>query len=165
MATFTTDGSGRLVATAGPALHIPPTQNITGSLIDAAASKTMAAQQTLSNAVKSLGAGQKGAGKRRRRTRRRGGAVNLNAQVPMLPEAGTIKGVSHETNHITAVDTLNQIRADGIYDQHINAQPYQVAGRLRKTKRKSNGGRHHRTNRRKHRKSVTHRRRKHSARK
>jgi len=163
MATFTTDGSGRLVATAGPALHIPPTQNVTGSLIDAAASKTMAAQQTLANAVKSLGAGQKGAGKRRKT--RKGGAVNLNAQVPMLPEAGTIKGVSHETNHINAVDTLNQIRADGIYDQHINAQPYQVAGRVRKTKRKSNGSRHHRTHRRKHRKSSTHRRRKHSSRK
>ena len=162
MATFTTDSTGRLIATAGPPLHIPPTQNITGSLIDAASAKTMAAQETLANAVKSLGAGQKGAG---RRKKRRGGAVTLNAQVPMLPEAGTIKGISHETNHINAVDTLNQIRADGVYEQHINAQPIQVAGRLRKTRRKTNGSRHHRTHRRKHRKSVTRRRRKHSHRK
>ena len=53
MATFTTDSTGRLIATAGPPLHIPPTQNITGSLIDAASAKTMAAQETLANAVKS----------------------------------------------------------------------------------------------------------------
>jgi hypothetical protein len=164
MATFTTDGTGRLIATAGPPLHIPPTQHITGSFIDAATAKTLAAQQVVSEAAKSLGIGQRGSGRHSRKWR--GGAVNLNAQIPFLPEAGTIRGVSHETNHLTSVNNLNQIRADGIYDQHINAAPYQVAGRkLRKTKRKSNGSRHHRTHRRKRSKSSSHRGRKRSSRK
>lgn len=145
MATFTTDTSGRIVATAGPPLFVPPTQNITGSAIDAASAKTLQSQATAASAAKALGVGQKGG---RRKTRRRGGA-NLNAQVPYIPEAGTIKGVSHETNHLNAVNTLNQLKADSIYDQHINAKPMQVAGRRRKTRRKSNGRRRNGTHRRK----------------
>jgi len=129
-------------------MYLPPTQNITGSAIDAASSKTLADQATAASASKTLGVGQKGA----RRRRRRGGAVNLNAQVPLLPEAGTIKGVSHETNHLNAVNTLNQLKADAVYDSQINAPPIQLGGR--KTKRKSNGRRKHRTNRRKHSKST-----------
>lgn len=159
MATFTTDSTGRLVASAGPKMYIPPTQNISGSAIDAASSKTLADQATAAQASKTLGVGQKGASRRRgRRTRRRrgGAAPNLNAQVPILPEAGTIKGVSHETNHLNAVNTLNQLKADAVYDSAINAPPVKLGGR--KTKRKSNGGRKHRTHRGKHRKS-THRNR------
>lgn len=154
MATFTTDATGRLVATAGPKVYIPPTQSISGSAIDAASSKTLADQATSAAASKALGVGQKGASRRRRR----GGSTNMNAQVPLLPEAGTIKGVSHETNHLNAVNNLNQLKADSVYDSQINAPAMQVAGRKRKTKRKSNGGRHRRTHRGKHRKS-THRRR------
>jgi len=149
MATFTTDAAGRLVASAGPKMYIPPTQSISGSAIDAASSKTLADQATAAQAAKTLGVGQKGASRRRRR---RGGAVNLNAQVPILPEAGTIKGVSHETNHLNAVNTLNQLKADAVYDSAINAPPMKLGGR--KTKRKSNGRRKHRTNRRKHSKSA-----------
>jgi len=155
MATFNTDATGRLVATAGPKMYIPPTQNITGSAIDAASSKTLSDQETAATASRTLGVGQKGAGRRRRR----GGAVNLNAQVPILPEAGTIRGVSHETNHLNAVNTLNQLKADSIYDSQINAPAFQVAGRKRKTRRKSNGGRNRRTYRRKYRKSSNRNRR------
>lgn len=156
MATFTPDSTGRLVATAGPPLHIPGLQSITGSVLDAASAKTMAAQQTQAAAAKSLGVGQRGSG---RRKFWHGGAANPNAQIPYLPEAGTIQGVSHETNHLNGVNTLNQIRADGIYDQHINATPIQLAGRrLRKTKRKANGRRHNRTHRGKRSKSSRGRR-------
>lgn len=156
MATFTTDTVGRLIASAPPKMYIPPTQNISGSAIDAASSKTLSDQSTAAQAAKTLGVGQKGA-----RRRRRGGAVNLNAQVPILPEAGTIKGVSHETNHLNAVNTLNQLKADAVYDSAIKAAPVRLGGR--KTKRKHNGRRKRRTHRRKHSKS-SHRRRRSSRR-
>lgn len=161
MATFTPDATGRLVVTQGPPLHVPPTQHVTGSFIDAASSKTLASQAQQAAAYKSLGAGVRG-GKRKAR---RGGAVNLNAQVPYLPEAGTIRGVSHETNHLNAVNNLNQIRADASYDSQIHAPAYQVAGKRRKTARKSNGRRHKRTHRRNSRKSSHHRRGRRSTRK
>lgn len=158
MATFTTDASGRLVASAPPKMYIPPTQNISGSAIDAASSKTLADQATAAAASKALGVGQKGASRRRRKhsrkhsrkhrnTRRGGAAPNLNAQVPILPEAGTIKGVSHETNHLNATNTLNQLKADAVYDSQINAPPVKLGGR------KNNGSRKRRTHRRKHGKS------------
>jgi hypothetical protein len=157
MATFTPDSTGRLVATSGPPLHIPPLQSITGSVLDAASAKTMSAQQTQAEAARFLGVGQRGAGKRKFW---HGGAANLNAQIPYLPQAGTIKGVSHEMNHLNGVNTLNQIRADKVYDQHINATPIQLAGRrLRKTKRKANGRRNNRTYRGKRSKSSRSRRR------
>ena len=161
MATFTADSTGRMIATAGPALHIPPPQTITGSLIDAASAKTLAAQQTQASAARALGVGQRAGSRRKMRKMRkmRGGAVNLNAQVPYIPEAGSIRGVSHETNHLTAVNNLNQIRADAVYDTQINASPLQVAGRARKTRRKANGRRDNRTHRRKRGKSAGSRRR------
>ncbi len=170
MATFTADSTGRMIATAGPALHLPPTQSITGSMIDAASAKTLAAQQTQASAARALGVGQR-AGSRRarkmrtRKSKRRGGAVNLNAQVPYIPEAGSIRGVSHETNHITAVNNLNQIRADAVYDSQINAAPLQVAGRARKTRRKANGRSNNRTHRRKRGKPAGGRRRRSRTRK
>lgn len=161
MATFTPDATGRFIVTQGPPLHIPPTQHVTGSFIDAASSKTLASQAQQVAAYKSLGAGIRG-GKRRTK---RGGAVNMNAQVPYLPEAGTIQGVSHETNHLTAVNNLNQIRADASYDSQIHAPAYQVAGKRRKTVRKSNGRRHKRSHRGHSRKSTHHRRGRRSSRK
>lgn len=161
MATLTPDATGRFIVTQGPPLHIPPTQHVTGSFIDAASSKTLASQAQQVAAYKSLGAGTRG-GKRRTK---RGGAVNMNAQVPYLPEAGTIQGVSHETNHLTAVNNLNQIRADASYDSQIHGPAYQVAGKRRKTVRKSNGRRHKRSHRGHGRKSAHHRRGRRSSRK
>jgi hypothetical protein len=71
----------------------------------------------------------------------RGGVapVNMNAQIPSLPEGGTIPGVSHAQNHLKAVDNLNQIRASAAGDSLINAQPKQHGGsskKKRKTKRR-----------------------------
>jgi hypothetical protein len=137
-------------------------------MIDAASAKTLAAQQTQASAARALGVGQRAGSRRagsRRKSKRRGGAVNLNAQVPYIPEAGSIRGVSHETNHLTAVNNLNQIRADAVYDSQINAAPLQVAGRARKTRRKANGRSHNRTHRRKRGKPAGGRRRRSRTRK
>ena len=123
----TVTSTGQIIVNQGPPLHTGFTQNITGSPIDAAASKTLAAQQLQTAAAKSLGAGQKGSSRRRRRRMR--GGVNLNASIPTVPEAGTIPGVSHAQNHLNAVDNLNQIRADKVYDGLHNATPRSVGGK------------------------------------
>ena len=118
-----------------------------------------ASQQLQSDAAKNLGAGQKGSGRRKTRRKRgklslwRGGASpNLNVNIVELPSANSIPGVSHETNHINAVDNLNQLRANSLYDGLANATPRMVGG---KNKGKSkNGSRHNRTHRRKRSKST-----------
>lgn len=155
----TVTSTGQIIVNQGPPLHTGFTQNITGSPIDAAAGKTLAAQQLQTAAAKSLGAGQKGSSRRRRRRMR--GGVNLNASIPTVPEAGTISGVSHTQNHLDAVNNLNQIRADKVYDGLHNATPRSVGGK-RSRKVKKNGRSHKRTHRRKHSKHVTrHRRTRH----
>ena len=146
---------GRIIHQA-PGLYTPPTQNIEGSILEAAAGKTIASNAAQAEAAKSLGAGQKGSGRRRRF---RGGGTNLNAHPVNLPSAGTIPGADPTTQHIKAVDNLNQIRADKVGDADINAQPVRLGGRRTKRSRKSkNGRRSKRTHRRGGRKS-THRRR------
>lgn len=170
--------NGQIVITQGPTPHTGFTQHITGSPLEAAAAKTLAAQQAQIQASKTLGAGQKGAGKRRKSTKRKGGAApNMEVKVPAIPEAGTIPGVSHEQNHINAINNLNQLRASSAYDSLINANPIKLGGFVlrdaeamypgsgsqedtkgrRKTKKK-HGRRHKRTHRRRSSKS-THRRR------
>jgi hypothetical protein len=169
MATFTIGSDGQMVASQGPTLQLGHTQNITGGILEAASSKTIASQQMQSDTAKSLGAGQKGAGRRkslrrdklslrrdklslRRKSVRRGGAApNLNVNIVELPTANSISGVSHETNHINAIDNLNQLRANSVYDGLANATPRMIGG---KHKRKAkNGSRHNRTHRRKRSKS------------
>ncbi len=158
----TVTSNGQIIVTQGPPLHTGFTQNITGTPIDAAASKTLAANAQQVAAAKSLGAGQKGASRKRRgKKRRMRGGVNLNASIPSIPEAGTIPGVSHAQNHLDAVNNLNQIRADKVYDGLHNATPRSVGGK-RSRKVKKNGRSHKRTHRRKHGKHVTrHRRTRH----
>jgi hypothetical protein len=159
---MTTLANGQIIP-ARPPLHTPPLQHLEGSALDVASSKTIATQQLQAAASKSLGAGQKGSS-RTKRHRKRGGATNMNAQIPDLPEGGTIKGVSHTQNHLDGVNNLNQIRADKVGDALINAQPIQLGGLLmkkapgvyvlhntkRKRKTKKHGRRSHRTHRRKH---------------
>jgi hypothetical protein len=188
MASFTTGPNGQIIAAAGPPLHTPAAQTITGGPINAAAAKTMAAQAQQVEAAKALGAGQKGSSRRRRR--HRGGASNLNASIPFMPTANSIPGVSAENNHLNSVNNLNQIRADKVYDALQNAPPVKMGGFLgeedrtegaeelypmsgsqhestrRKHKRrhrtsKKHGGRRHRTHRRGNRKSSTRSRRRH----
>ncbi len=148
------------------------TQNIEGGPIEAATAKTLASQARAAAAAKALGAGMKGSARRRYR----GGAVNLNASIPVIPEANSIKGVSHVTNHLNAVNNLNQIRADKVYDNLINATPMKVGGfrfrdaeemypgsgthedTIRSRKSKKHGRRSKRTHRRKRNKSSTRRR-------
>jgi hypothetical protein len=177
----TTDASGRILITQGPALHTGFIQRLSGSPIDAATSKTLSTIATQASASRAMGVGQKGARRsvsRRRRSRsrfgtrrrsqmhlrrrsRQGGAVNLHANIPQIPEAGTISGVSVSQNHLNNVNTLNQIRADKVYDSLINSPAIQRAGRREQMCGSGNGRSRKRTHRRKHRKSASTRRRKH----
>lgn len=165
--------NGQIIINSGPPLHTGFIQHIQGGPIDAAAAKTLATQQSQVNAAKALGAGQKGSSRKRRRMR---GGVNLNANIPSIPEANTIPGVSHTQNHLNAVNNLNQLRHDQVYDGLNNATPIKMGGfrmrdaegiypgsgtqvdtkRSRKTKKK-HGSRHKRINRRISRKSTSHR--------
>ncbi len=161
---MTTLPSGQIIPQA-PALHTPPVQDLEGSALEAASAKTLASNAKLAETAKAMGAGQKGSG--RRRKHRRGGAENLNAHPPNLPEAGTIRGVSAMNNHLANVNNLNQIRADASGDKFLHAQPYDPTptkgGRRTKRHRKAKNGRSHkRTHRRGNRKS-THRSRRRSS--
>jgi hypothetical protein len=151
--------TGQVIPTQ-PALHIPGVQDIEGSPLEAASAKTLASNAALAETAKHMGAGQKGAG---RRKKQRGGAtVNLNAHLPILPEAGTVKGVSAANNHLANIDNLNAIRTGAMYDKLGSLQPYDpmAGGRRTKRKRKAKNGRSSkRTNRRRNRKSSSHRRR------
>lgn len=165
--------NGQIIVNSGPPLHTGFVQNIQGSPLEAAAAKTLAAQANQVAAAKALGAGQKGASRKRRRMR---GGVNLTANIPSIPEAGTIQGVSHAQNHMNAINHLNQIKADQVYDGLINATPMKMGGfRLRDAEglypgsgthedtkhhrrtKKKHGSRHKRVNRRVSRKSSSRR--------
>lgn len=154
--------NGQIIINQGPPLHTGFTQNITGTPIDAAANRTLAAQAQQVAAAKSLGAGQKGSSRRKRtrRNRMRGG-VDLTAKIPSLPSANSIPGVSNENNHMNAVNNLNQIRADKVYDGLHSATPRTVGGK-RSRKAKKHGRSHKRTHRRKYGKHASrHRRSRH----
>ena len=154
---MTTLASGQIIP-AAPALHTPPIQDLQGSALEAASKTTLDSNAKLAETAKAMGAGQKGSS-RRKRSLRRGGADSLNAHIPSVPEAGTIRGVSHAQNHLTNVNNLNQIRADASGDKLMNAQPYDpttTGGRRTKRHRKAkNGRRNNRTHRRGNRKSTT----------
>lgn len=152
-----------------PPLILPAGQKVIGSAIDTAANKTVNAIQQQAAASRSLGVGQKGSGRRKR-----GGATNMNARIPSIPEAGTIPGVSFAQNHLDGTDNLNQIRADKVGDALINSPPIQLGGRLvkrgdgfyvltsdtkRKPRTKKHGRRSHRNHRRKHNRTSRNRRR------
>jgi hypothetical protein len=158
----TTTANGTIIPDP-PALYRPPTQTITGSAVDAAAAKNVAATSAQAAASKSLGAGQRGSSRRRKRKMRGGVApVNMNAQIPNLPEGGTIKGVSHEQNHLKAVDNLNQLRASAVGDSLINAQPKQHGGSRKKKRKTKRNGRHSKRNNRGGRSKRSTRRRRNS---
>ena len=154
----TVTGSGQIIVNQAPTPHLGFTQHITGSPIDAAANKTLAAGAQQAAAAKAMGVGQKGSSRKRRMR----GGTNWNANIPAgVPEAGTIPGVSHASVHLGGVDNLNQTRANGVYDSFHNATPRAVGGK-RSRKVKKNGRSHKRTHKRKHRKHATrHRRTRH----
>lgn len=170
--------NGQIIINSGPPLHTGFVQHIEGGPIEAAAAKTMAAHASQVAAAKALGAGQKGSSRRRRKMK---GGVNLNANIPSIPEAGTIPGVSHAQNHLNAVNNLNQIRASQVYDGLTNATPIKMGGfrlrgaedlypgsgtevdtKHRRRTKKKHGSRNKRVNRRVSRKSTSRRSRKRS---
>jgi hypothetical protein len=151
--------SGRIIAET-PEISIPAAQKISGSALEVAAAKTIETQEAAAQAAKELGAGQKGASRRRKskKVKRGGAAPSLNASPPSVPTANSVPGVSMAENHVKAVDLLNQLKADKVYDQYIDAQPVSVGGRRKRSRKAKNGRRHNRTHRRGNRKS-THRNR------
>jgi hypothetical protein len=188
MASYTTASNGQVILTSGAPLHIPAAQNIQGGLIEAASAKTIASQAAAADHYKNLGAGQKGAGRRRSRKHkakrksrkvRRGGAQSLN-MVPLgLPTANSVPGVNADDVLKGSVDLKNQIVADKSYDHLRGATPiklggfrfrdaeelYPGSGSQEDTKGQSkvkHGRRSKRTHRRRHRKSAHRRSRKRS---
>jgi hypothetical protein len=164
---MTTLPSGQIIPVQ-PALRLPPVQHLEGSALEAASTKTLASNSALAETAAKLGAGQKGSGRKKLKKLRKGGAQNLHATLPSLPEAGTIPGVSHANNHLANVNNLNQLVADRTGDALMNAQPYDPTptkgGRRTKRYRKAKNGRSNkRTHRRGNRKSSAHRRRSRSS--
>ena len=157
---MTTLPSGQIIPLQ-PALRLPPVQHLQGSALEAASTKTLESNAALADTAAKLGAGQKGSS---RKKLRKGGAQNLHASIPSVPEAGTIPGVSHANNHLANVNNLNQLVADRTGDALMNAQPYDPTptkgGRRTKRHRKAKNGRSNkRTHRGRNRKSTTRRRR------
>jgi hypothetical protein len=148
-----------------PALHPGFTQNVEGGLLKAATTSTLTQQATNAAAVRGLGAGQKGARRRTKRRKLRGGA---NVAPLAIPTANSIKGVHPENNQIKGVDALNRIKVGAMYDDLGSSPPYLVGGfrmrgpddeeltggRKRRRKTKKHGRSHKRTHRRSHRKSA-----------
>lgn len=125
MASYTTTSNGQVILTSGPPLVIPSTQNVQGGLVEAASAKTLASQAAAAQQYKNLGAGQKGAG---RRKKKRGGAQNLN-MVPLgLPTANSVPGVNADDVFKASVDLKNQIAADKSYDHLVGTTPIKVGG-------------------------------------
>lgn len=149
----TTGSDGRILINEGPELHTGFKQTgVAGGPINAASAKTISSLSQHAATASALGAGQKGSSRRHRKRRHRGGAVNLNANVPDIPTANSIPGVSHVDTHINSVNNLNSARYAGVYDKLINAPPIQVKGgtkkRRNKSKKRKNGRRSKRTHRR-----------------
>ena len=146
---------GRIIINEGPDMILGAKQTgVPGGILNAASAKTVASINQHAAAAKALGAGQKGASRKRshKRRRHRGGAEqNLNANIPNIPSAGSIPGVNPADNHIKAFNTLNSIRYAGSYDKLLNAQPIKLTGGTKKRKSKSkrkHGRRSKRTHRR-----------------
>jgi len=142
-----------------PAMKVAPTQMVTGGILNNAANITAASREHQIETAQKMGAGQKGAG--RRRKAKRGGATSLNAPSSLLPTAGSVPGVDPTDTHIKIMNGYNDVKAGATYDKAGNLPPYdphKTGGK--RTKRKSKHGRRHsRTHRRGHNKSTRHHRR------
>ncbi len=150
--------NGQIIPAAAP-MKFPAAQIVPGGPLNAAADVTISQRNAQIETAAKMGAGQKGAG--RRRKVKRGGSQNLNVHASSLPTAGSIPGVDPTNTHKNLTDTLNQLRADRTGDALHNAAPYYPAKTGgKRTKRKSkHGRRNNRTHRRGHRKSSHTRRR------
>lgn len=145
--------NGKIILTDGPSLNTGFKQTgVEGGPINAASAKTMNSLTQTAEAAKAMGAGQKGSSRRRRRKFRGGGGPNMNANIPEIPTANSIPGVSFGDTHVAAVNNLNALKYAGAYDKLMNAPPIQIKGgtrkRRNKTKKRKNGRRSKRTHRR-----------------
>lgn len=142
-----------------PALQTAKAQMVPGGILNAAAGKTIESNLKQAETAQKMGAGQKGAA--RRKKTKRGGAQNLNAPSSLLPSAGSIAGVDPEQTSRENIDRLNAVKAAAVGDKLANASPYYPAkSGGKRTKRKSKHGRRHsRTHRRGHNKSARNNRR------
>jgi hypothetical protein len=136
---------GKIMITDGPALNTGFKQMaVEGGPINAASAKTVSSLNQAAETAKAMGAGQKGSSRRRKH---RGGS-----NIPTIPTANSVPGVSYADTHVDAVNNLNALRYAGAYDKLMNAPPVQVKGGTRKRKSKSkkrkNGRRSKRTHRR-----------------
>lgn len=148
-----------------PEMKVAPVQNVTGGILNNAADVTISSRNHQIETAAKFGAGQKGAGRRKKKVRR-GGAANLNVTASLLPSAGSIPGVDPTNSHIKGIDNLNAIRAAATYDKASSLPAYDPTPTSggKRTKRKSkHGRRHNRTHRRGHNKSTRtrHRSRRH----
>jgi hypothetical protein len=152
MSTIT--AGGQIIEAAHSAPNEPHApQKIAGSAVDAATASLSAKISQQVAASKSLGAGQRGAGKRRKKYKGGGNVVP-----PAIPTASSIQGISPASVHAGAVNNLAQLRAGAVYDKHIGAQPMQVGGKKKKTRRKRNGRNNTRNHRRSRRSSRSNKR-------
>lgn len=142
-----------------PALVTAKPQMVTGGILNAAADVTAKSREAQIETAQKMGAGQKGAG--RRRKTKRGGAENLNAPASLLPTASSVPGVDPTKTHTDLIDHLNAIKSAAVGDKLQNAAPYYPAkSGGKRTKRKAKHGRRHsRTHRRGHNKSTRRHRR------
>ena len=152
---MTTLPNGQIIPAQVPAHTEQHVQNMTGSAVDAASQKNLASVAAQAAQVKHLGAGQKGGSN----------VVPFN-----LPEANSIKGISHAGIHEAAGNLHAQLKANAAGDSLANANPIQLGGmqkfsdgvyRMKMSKTKRNGRSHKRSNRRKRRRTTRRRRRNH----
>lgn len=151
-APTTVHASGQIVATGLPLQNTGHVQNLEGGLINHAVAKTAASIHAQAAHAKAGGVTMRGSG------RKRGGA---DAHVPIVPEGGTIPGVSFAGNHANLLNIHNQLNSGKVYDGLTNTQPYKVSGGKRRSKTKRHGrirhNRHsHRNNRKRTRRSRRH---------
>ena len=149
-APTTVHSNGQVVVTGLGPQSVGTPQNIQGGLINYAAAKTAGSIRAQAAHAVKAGVTMRGSG------RRRGGAIMHS---PVVPEGGTIPGVSFAGNHQALLNNLNQMKADASYDKLAGTQPYKVSGGKRR--RKTNGRSKHRNILRKFRKRSNHTRRRH----
>ena len=135
-----------------PGVKPVPMTQVKGSIAQAAAAKTMTDAAQHAAAFKELGAGQKGAARRRRM---RGGATEV--QPLNIPTAGTVPGQTPTSVAKNLSELQAQVKANGTYDKLATSVPpimlNHKGGFLkellnkRKTKKKKDGRRHRRTRR------------------
>jgi hypothetical protein len=124
-------------------------QQINGSALEAASRTTIESNAQLASMAKALGAGQKGASRRRRHTKKKAkrGGASLNATPLGLPTANSIPGVNADDTHVKLAGIRAQNIVNGVGDKLANAQPMILGGK-RRTRKAKNGHRRHRTHRR-----------------